>query len=252
MSNKYYVDGDKTMTPPNRAAARASDNSDAGRPPSMQEWVVTSVRRLLLQGELRPGQRVNQGDLAARLGVSPVPVREALQVLSSSGLLKSEPGRGFWVPEPNSSDVAEIDLLARLLEHEALMRGIPVITDDEIALMQDLYAELVSLENSDDMVRKAQVHRELHFVPFRSAGLHILEADLARYWDHIDHHRVLYMFKDGDRAREALHQHESVIAACQTGDPEEVIRVMDIHRNFAMKHMLEQVSDTHISQIKEM
>lgn len=217
----------------------------------MQQWVVTSVRRLLLQGELKPGQRVNQGELAARLGVSPVPVREALQVLSSTGLLTSDPGRGFWVPEHNGSDVAEIDLLARLLEREALTRGVPLLTEDEIASMQDLYAELVSLENSNDMVSKARVHRELHFVPFRAAGLRILETDLARYWDHIDHHRVLYMFKDADRAHEALNQHESIITACQTGEPDEVIRVMDIHRDFAAKHMLEQVSEAQIEQIKE-
>jgi DNA-binding GntR family transcriptional regulator len=240
------------MTQLKQSSAHPPDENEPGRPPSMQEWVVTSVRRLLLQGELKPGQRVNQGDLATRLGVSPVPVREALQVLSSTGLLASDPGRGFWVPEPNQSDVAEIDLLARLLEREALTRGVPLMTEDEIALMQDLYAELVSLEGSNDMVNKARVHRELHFVPFRSAGLRILETDLARYWDHIDHHRVLYMFKDADRAREALHQHESIIEACQGGSPEEVIRVMDIHRDFATNHMLEQVSDAHINQIKEM
>ncbi len=240
------------MTQLNRPTTRSHTESEAVRPPSMQEWVLTSVRQLLLRGELKPGQRVNQGDLAARLGVSPVPVREALQVLSSTGLLKADPGRGFWVAEPNSHDVAEIDLLARLLEREALTQGIPLITNDEIALMQDLYAELVSLESSNDMVSKARVHRELHFVPFRSAGLRILETELARYWDHIDHHRVLYMFKDADRSREALHQHQSVIDACKTGDPDEVIRVMDIHRNFAMKHMLEQVSEAQIDQIKEL
>lgn len=217
----------------------------------MQEWVLVSVRRLLLERELEPGQRVNQGELAARLGVSPVPVREALHVLGSVGLLKFDPGRGFRVAEPSRSDVAEIDLLARLLEREALKRGVPLITDDEITMMQDLYAELLSLEGSDDIVHKAQVHRELHFVPFRAAGLGLLEADLARYWDHIDHHRVLYMFKDTKRSQQALLQHQMVIEACQTGDPDEVIRVMDIHRDFAMTFMLEQASEVATDVTKE-
>jgi len=186
---------------------------------------------------------VNQGELASRIGVSPVPVREALHVLGSDGLLEFDPGRGFRVAAPSRNDVAEVDLLTRLLEGEALRRGIPLITDDDIARMRDLFEELLALNGSDDIVRKTLVHRELHFVPFRAAGLRLLEADLARYWDHTDHHRVLYMFKDKKRSRQALLQHKPVIDACATKDPDEVIRLMNVHRDFAMDYMLERASE---------
>ena len=235
----------------NPSATQQRVGGETNRPVSMQEWVLVSVRRLLLEGELEPGQRVNQGELAARLGVSPVPVREALHVLGSDGLLNFEPGRGFRVADPSRSDVAEVDLLARLLEREALRRGVPVITDEEIVMMRDLYAELLSLEGSDDVVLKARLHRELHFVPFRSAGLKLLEADLSRYWDHIDHHRVLYFFKDAKRSRQALRQHETVIEACETRDADEVIRVMEAHRDFAMTFMLEKASESTIDEPEE-
>jgi len=228
---------------PNRNATTRPAVAETGRPTSMQEWALVSIRRLLLEGELKPGQRVNQGELASRLGVSPVPVREALHVLGSDGLLEFDPGRGFRVAAPSRNDVAEVDLLTRLLEGEALRRGIPVITDDDIARMRDLFEELLALNGSDDIVRKTLVHRELHFVPFRAAGLRLLEADLARYWDHTDHHRVLYMFKDKKRSRQALLQHKSVIDACATKDPDEVIRLMNVHRDFAMDYMLERASE---------
>jgi len=236
---------------PNRNATTRLGDAETGGPTSKQEWALVSIRRLLLEGELKPGQRVNQGELAARIGVSPVPVREALHVLGSDGLLEFDPGRGFRVAAPSRDDVAEVDLLSRLLEGEALRRGIPVITDEEIARMRDLFEELLALHGSDDIVRKTLVHRELHFVPFRAARLRLLEGDLARYWAHTDHHRVLYMFKDKKRSRQALLQHKSVIDACETRDPDEVIRVMNIHRDFAMDHMLARASEAASSNTEE-
>jgi len=239
------------MSQPDTTATQRMAEREISRPASLQEWVLVNVRRLLLEGELIPGQRVNQGELATRLGVSPVPVREALHVLGSEGMLKVDPGRGFWVTEPSSSDVAEIDLLARLLEREALKRGVPRLTDDQLGVMKELYSELLSLEGSDDIVLKARVHRELHFVPLHAAGLRLLEADLVRYWDHIDHHRVLYMFKDRKNSRQALRQHQSIIEACRTRDADEVIRANEAHRDFATTYMLERASEAAVDQSKE-
>ena len=211
------------------------------RPSTVQEAVLARLRKLLLTGELKPGQRIKQGGLAQQLGVSPVPVREALQVLQSEGLVTYQSGRGFWVTELSSKDVEEIDLLARLLEYEAFRRGVPRLTDNDIARMEQLYEELEATAGSDDTWRQIQLHRELHFVPVSAAQLPRLTTELTRYWEHTDHHRVLYVFKHPASSKVSLRQHADIIEACRTRDPARVIEVQDAHRDYALRNILESV-----------
>lgn len=213
------------------------------RPATVQEAVLASLRKLLLTGGLLSGQRIKQGDLAHRLGVSPVPLREALQVLQSEGLITYQPGRGFWVTELSRQEVEEIDLLARLLEHEAFRRGVPRLTEADLARMELLYEELRAMDGTDDIWRQLQVHRELHFVPVRAAGLPRLTSELTRYWEHTDHHRVLYVFKQPGPGKVSLAQHSDIIEACRSRDPEAVIEVQDAHRDYALANILESVGD---------
>lgn len=196
-----------------------------------------SVRRLLLEGDLLPGQRIKQGELATRLGVSPVPVREALRVLQSEGLAVHQPGRGFWVAKLDYEDVVELDLMARLFEHEAFKRGVPLLNEDDISRMTELFEEMKRGFDGEDVWRQAMIHRELHFVPVRAAGLPRLTAELERLWEHTDHHRVLYLFKAPTDAKEAVRQHGELIGAAAGGDPADVIRVQDAHRDFALEHI---------------
>jgi DNA-binding GntR family transcriptional regulator len=218
-----------------------SDEERSIRPATVVESVLASLRKLLLTGELQPNQRIKQGDLAERLGVSPVPVREALQVLQSEGLVTYSPGRGFRVTELSTEEVEEIDLLARILEKEAFKRGVPRLTDEDIAQMESLFEELLNLEGTNDVWRQLHIHREFHFIPVRAAGLPRLTSELTRFWEHTDHHRVVYVFKKPGTSKIALVQHAQIIEACRTRDPDIVMKVMQEHRDYALENILENV-----------
>lgn len=217
------------------------DFNPLSRPPTLQEMVVARVRRMVITGEFRMGERIRQGPLAAALGVSPVPVREALQVLQTEGIVTYRPRRGFSVTELSTKQVEEIDLLARLLEHEAFQRGVPNLTDGDLEMMQALFEELKDLEGSDDVWRQIQIHREFHFVPIRAAGLPRLTSELWRFWEHTDHHRVLYVFKQPEKSKVALNQHAEIITACRSRQPDAVTAVQDRHRDYALVNILENV-----------
>ena len=209
------------------------------RPATIQEAVLAELRRLLLTGEITPGEHIKQEHLAERLGVSPVPLREALQVLQGEGLVEHRPGRGFRAPTLTREEIVELDLIARLLEREAFRRGVPRMTGDDLDRMERLFERLRELEGSSDHWEQVRIHRELHFVPVEAAGLPRLAAELGRLWGHIDHHRVLYVFKRPEVSQASLHQHGDIIAACRTGDPEAVIAVHEAHRDAALETILE-------------
>ena len=82
--------------------------------------VATLLRELIARGDLPPGTHLVEVEMAKKLGVSRGPLREALRILESEGLVKSYPGRGSFVSEISERDILEIYSLRTILEEEAI------------------------------------------------------------------------------------------------------------------------------------
>ena len=75
---------------------------------SLAKLVRDDMLAMILRGDLQPGQRINEPDVAARLGISRVPVREALRELESTGLVVARKNAGVFVREPNAEEVRDL------------------------------------------------------------------------------------------------------------------------------------------------
>ena len=100
---------------------------------SLVDRVSHAVRRAILEGKLRPGETLSISDLAADLGVSHSPVREALQRLSGQGLVVLRPARTAIVAPLSLGDLQEIYRLRGLIEVDAAGRAAPMLSDEELA-----------------------------------------------------------------------------------------------------------------------
>jgi DNA-binding GntR family transcriptional regulator len=78
------------------------------RPPTTQEAVLAELRRMIARGEIRPGAQIVQDALADELGVSRVPLREALKMLEGEGLVTYRPHHGYFVTELSLADLLEV------------------------------------------------------------------------------------------------------------------------------------------------
>jgi len=114
-------------------------SSEQLRVPTVLEAIVSSLRALIMSGELRPGDRLIEEPLAERFGVSRPPLREALHVLQRDGIVISVPRRGFIVTPITADDVKEIYALRFALERAAVELGVPVVDRDRL---QPLYEAL--------------------------------------------------------------------------------------------------------------
>jgi len=205
------------------------------RPITVQDAALRQLRRFLLEGQLRPGDWIRVDRIAALLDVSAVPVREALQALIGEGRVEYAPHRGYRVTRLSVEDVEEIFLICSLLEAEAIRRGVPGLSDPEIIRMEDLLGDIQQVPSGQDLWETVRLHQEFHFVPVMQARLPRLEAELRRLWDHTDHYRGLYIFTDpGSSARMAA-EHRSIALACRARDAEEVVRLMEAHRDHAVE-----------------
>jgi len=127
------------------AAARASNVT-------AQDLVLASLREAILAGVLSPGARLRQEDLAERFGTSRIPVREALRALEYEGLVTSEPNRGFTVTELDADDVEEVYDLRIVLEGHAVRVAVPLLTDEDITELDQLFAAMTNAASPDEQL----------------------------------------------------------------------------------------------------
>jgi DNA-binding GntR family transcriptional regulator len=206
------------------------------RPPTLSEAVLLELRQLLIRGRFAPGEYIRVDQMAAEFGVSALPVREALRVLLAEERVDYSPHRGYRLSSLDIQGVEEIFLMCRLLEAEALRRGVPLMGAKGVKLMRG-HLERLETEAELPLWERVAIHQDFHFVPVQFADLPRIEALLRRLWGHTDHYRSLYFFHDADQASIVNEDHRQLVAACATGDGELAVAVSDRHR----EHVIERV-----------
>ena len=205
------------------------------QPSTLPDEVLRELRAALIRGDLQPGDRVRADLVAADLGVSVIPVREALRVLLAESRVELEPHRGYRVTVLTDEQVAELFLICGLLEREALLRGVPAMDDAADARMGALLAELEAAAatrtvTDDTLWQLVAMHQDFHFVPMACAGLPRLVAELRRLWGHTDHHRTLYLFRDPAAFGPMNREHRALYDACVRRDTDAVLALNERHR----------------------
>lgn len=117
-----------------------------------QDHVLSSMREDILSGALAPGSRLRQEKLAERFGTSRIPVREALRALEYEGLVRSSPYRGFTVTELDADDIEEVYDLRVVLEGHAVRLAVPLMTDEDLRVLDELYRRMVDAPGGDEQL----------------------------------------------------------------------------------------------------
>jgi DNA-binding GntR family transcriptional regulator len=108
-----------------------------------EEFVAHRLREAILVGQLKPGDRLDQNEIAELLGVSRSPVREALRTLAAEGLVDVFPHRGAAVAELSVDELEEIFLIRRTLEGMAARLSALSMDDNEIAELETILEEMI-------------------------------------------------------------------------------------------------------------
>jgi DNA-binding GntR family transcriptional regulator len=207
------------------------------RPPTLSEAVLLELRQLLIRGRFAPGEHIRVDQMAAEFGVSALPVREALRVLVAEERVDYSPHRGYRLSSLDIQGVEEVFLMCRLLEAEALRRGVPLMGAKGVRRMRALLERLETEAAELPLWERVAIHQDFHFVPVEHADLPRIEALLRRLWGHTDHYRSLYFFHDADQASIVNEDHRELVEACATGDGDLAVAVSDRHR----EHVIERV-----------
>ncbi len=212
------------------------------RPLTAQEAVLAEIRREILSGQWAPGTPIRQDAVASALGVSRVPVREALKILEGEGQVTYVPHKGYVVRELDANELVELYRLRELLEAEAIRNAVPKLTDEHLAAMKDAMVRMESLDTSD-LAALADHNRAFHGVLLNAAGMPRLQHFLRLLRDAADVYRVL-LYSDAGTLAQTAAEHREIYAACAEGDTDRVITLHDQHRSHTVEVLLPRLRES--------
>lgn len=199
------------------------------RPTSAQHAVLDELRLWIHNGRLQPGAKVLQEDVAAELGTSVVPVREALKTLQSEGLLVHHPNRGFFVTKLSEEELIELCSIRSALESLAVTKAMASLDDSALARMDELIVAMEDADHRDEIDRLIRLDRAFHFTLFAASHSPQLLRMIDMTWDQSDAYRSAFFVDTSHRA--ATHrEHRHIVEATRDGDAETVCALLDRHR----------------------
>ena len=137
---------------------------------TLAESITGRLRQLILDGQLPPGQSLRPADLAPRLGVSVMPVREALRILEAEGLVTFKPRIGARVAEIDAEDVEELYLVRGALEGLAARLAVKNLTDEDLLDLHEAFDEMTAARASDDFDDLQPLGSRVPSTPFHGLG----------------------------------------------------------------------------------
>jgi DNA-binding GntR family transcriptional regulator len=181
---------------------------------SLHGELVSLLRDMILDGELKPGDKIPEQALCARFGVSRTPLREATKVLAAEGLLQLLPSRGAMVARITSAEIEELFPIMGALEGLAGELACKYITDAEIAEIRAMHDEMVGCYRHNEYGAYAKLNRSIHEAFFKIARNPVLSAYFQNLI--IRTHAIRFVArKSPARWQEAIDDHERMIAALE-------------------------------------
>lgn len=200
---------------------------------SVVDQVTSEIRRSILSGVLLPGQELALRELAARLGVSTIPVREALRRLEGQGLLVASSRRSSRVAPLDAADLHGIYRLRLALEPEIAGRSCLLLGDLELDELDAMAASLGDGQRGEEEIYRA--HHDLHLRLLAPAATAWDVRTLENLWRAAERYlRLAFGARDdrGDEHHRREHAHVELLGAFRSRDPELV-------EAFVRRHLVE-------------
>ncbi|RZL92106.1 MAG: phosphonate utilization associated transcriptional regulator [Variovorax sp.] len=195
---------------------------------SLPMLVQEEIERLIMNGELAVGSRINESELSQRFNTSRGPVREALRALEEAGLVRNEKNRGVFVREIAFEEADEIYELREALEEIIGRRVARAMTPDGLDRLRAMIDAMKSAAKAQDVEQYAQLNLQFHEILLETAGSQKLTETYKRLIKELHLFRMRAL-DDGGGLRVSADEHREIVDAIASGDPERAGRVLRQH-----------------------
>jgi DNA-binding GntR family transcriptional regulator len=202
-------------------------------PQTTPEHALEELRHAIIEGQLRPGERIAQEQFAAAVGLSIAPVREALRVLQQEGQVVYRPRRGYFVRELRIEDLEEIYELRRLLEERAARLALPALDETSLAAIQAAARACVRAASRGEVAVQLEANRRFHFAILGAGEQPHTFRMIRVLWDSTESYRAMYYNSAAERRR-ANAAHRRIVRSIECRDPDALVAELDAHRGRAL------------------
>ncbi len=217
---------------------------------SKNEIVYQLLRQALVNGDYKPGDRLVIDQLAVELGVSQIPIREAIRQLEADGFVTIEPYSGATVTDLNANFIYEVFALLENIEVICSRTACRCMTDTEL---ENLAAFIHKMDASVDKPDQwSQENKELHLLVCDYARAALTKKMMLKVLDHWDRLRLHYL-KDvfGHRIHVAQEEHKQMLEAFRARDPDAVERIVRQHNQNALARYIAHLQSAGYIAVQE-
>jgi DNA-binding GntR family transcriptional regulator len=200
---------------------------------NLAEDVAAHIREAILAGRLRPGARIDQDAIADELGVSRLPVREALISLDQEGLIVTIPRKGSYVSHIDRGDIADHYQIFGQVAGLAAARSVARLDETDLARLADLHDRMSQAENLQEQQR---LNHEFHRTINKAAGSQRMSSMLQLLSRSLP---MPYADFPAEWLDEANRQHRDILDALTRRDTLAAQRSMEQHINASARHAIE-------------
>lgn len=210
---------------------------------SKKEVVYDLLREDIIRGKYTPGSRLIIDELALTLGVSQIPIREAMRQLEADGFVTIEPYVGATVTDLNADFIFEVFALLEHLEIISSRAACRVMSDDDLRQLADMIEQMdASVKNPNKWTSENKV---MHLFICQCANTTLVLKMMEKVLDHWDRLRLHYLNDVfGNRIQAAQEDHRRILAAFYTRDPDEVEHVIHAHNQDALSSYIRHLESS--------
>jgi DNA-binding GntR family transcriptional regulator len=208
---------------------------------TLSDRVFEIVREQILKGQLPKGEPIRQDALANELGISKIPLREALARLEQEGLLINHPNRGYYVQAMSRDQVDEIYALRLCIEPQAAAYASGVATDDDRAVAMRAFTALDTAAHSN-LPDVAVRNREFH-IALVEPGRKVLTTHLVERLEVLAERYVIAHLEPAGRDARAHIEHQALFNAWLERDKRKVEKLLKEHIQGTLKDLRAQLKD---------
>ncbi|MFZ5966141.1 MAG: GntR family transcriptional regulator [Bacillota bacterium] len=200
--------------------------------------IYQKLKDMIIDGILKPGERIIISELAAEFNVSPMPVREAIKRLQQDKYVEVIPHIGAKVASFELDKLKEILLIVIEMEILASRLAAPYISDQQIKQLEEIIREMELAINNRNSLKYARLDKELHGLVYDASSYKYLYELIRDLWNKSEMYRAVFT-KSIDRPQASLQEHKAWIEALKEKDVEKAQAILRKHKESAFQIFVE-------------
>ena len=225
--------------------AEVLSNMDLSQSKTLNDIVYEAFFKTIVQGNMPTGERINEKEYAEVMNVSRTPIRYAMKMLESDGLVEYVPRLGVVVKQITKDDAVEIFRIRQALDLLATVTAMNKMSEAEFCELDELLTLTENVNDAGDVLRISELFKEFHDFIYDKCGMIRLKEITVRMKEYLTRFRALSL-NDLDRREIAIQQHREMYVAMRGKDEEALREVIENHLNESVQFIVKTIEEERV------